>query len=383
MKPDSKLPAPDQQAQQHSQQLQNVIVDQIQAAGGLISFADFMQSCLYYPGLGYYSAGLSKIGEAGDFTTAPEISSLFSQALANHIADVLSVSGGDCLEFGAGSGQMAIDVLLKLADLNQLPDNYFIIEASADLRERQQYSLKEKLGDLYSRVVWLTHLPDTFHGAIIANEVCDAMPVHSFYADNSGLFERFVGWNGEAFMWQPVKSSDPFANQIAPQLPVKPYTFELNLFARAWVSSLSEKLISGAIFVIDYGYTESEYYAPQRAAGGIHCHFHHQVHHDPLALVGLQDITAHINFSDLANHAHQQDLHVSGFQTQMDFLVAGDILALASQQDLNEFEQLQSAAELKRLLLPEQMGSLFKVLTLTKNIPTLSRAQVGDLRWQL
>ncbi len=387
MKPTRKLPAADPVAQQLSAQLQTVIAEKIADSGGQIAFADYMQMCLYQPGLGYYSAGLSKIGAAGDFVTAPEISPLFSQALARHIADALQQSGGDCLEFGAGSGKMAVDILQKLAQWDCLPAHYFIIEASADLRLRQQQYLSEHIGDIFENVVWLDKLPAQFTGAIVANEVCDAMPVHSLLFDQQGVSERYISHHNQQLRWQngPISQQRlaEKARSIAPQLTSKPFITEVNLFADAWLNSLAQCLKQGAIFIIDYGHTAGDYFHASRADGGLRCHYRHQVHDDVFWLPGLQDLTAHVNFSDLAETAHQAGLDVAGLQSQADFLLAGDILSLAQQQAIDDLQQIQQSAALKRLLLPDQMGAMFKALSLTKNLPPLSRCQQGDLRWQL
>lgn len=388
MKPTRKLPAADLVAQQLSAQLQVVIAEKIDHSGGQITFADYMQMCLYQPGLGYYSAGLSKIGAAGDFVTAPEISPLFSQALARHIADVLlQSSDGDCLEFGAGSGKMAADILQQLAQWDCLPAHYFIIEASADLRLRQQQYLSEHIGDIFGKVVWLDHLPAQFTGVIVANEVCDAMPVHSLLFDQQGVSERYISHHNQQLRWQNGPLSQQAlaekARLIKPQLTTTPFITEVNLFADAWLSSLAQCLQQGAIFIIDYGHTASDYFHASRAIGGLRCHYRHEVHDDVFWLPGLQDLTAHVNFTDLAETAHQTGLDVAGLQSQADFLLAGDILSLAQQQDSADLQQIQQSAALKRLLLPDQMGAMFKALSLTKNLPPLPRCQQGDLRWQL
>ncbi len=387
MKSNSKLTVHDPLAQQHSAELERVIVKKILTAGGKITFATYMQTCLYEPGLGYYSAGLSKFGAAGDFVTAPEISPLFSQAFARHIADVLTQTGGNCLEFGAGSGKMATDILLQLAQWQCLPAHYYIIEASADLRLRQQQYLSEKLGVLFDKVIWLEQLPASFTGVVLANEVCDAMPVHSLVFEETDIYERYVGWDGQQLVWQNAPLSAPALTEkaalIAPLLKTLPFRCEVNLYAEAWLGSLAAILEQGAIFIIDYGYTGYNYFHTNRAAGGIRCHYQHHAHDAPLILPGLQDLTAHVNFTDLAETAHQAGLNVAGLQSQSDFLLAGEILDLAQQQKLDDLQQLQQSAALKRLLLPDQMGTIFKTLTLSKNLPSLLRCQQGDLRWQL
>ena len=387
MKANSKLPVPNLLAQQRSANLETLIVEKIQATGGKITFADYMHTCLYQPGLGYYSAGLSKFGATGDFVTAPEISPLFSQAFARHIADVLTQSGGDCLEFGAGSGKMAGDILLQLAQWQSLPAYYYIIEASADLRFRQHQYLSEKLGELFDKVVWLDRLPNHFTGAVLANEVCDAMPVHSLLFEERGIFEHYVAWDGQQLIWQTGPLSTPMLNDkaacISPLLTTRPFKCEVNLYAEAWLGSLAAIIKQGAIFIIDYGHTANDYFHASRASGGIRCHYQHQVHDEPLILHGLQDLTAHVNFTDLAETAHQAGLQVAGLQSQSDFLLAGDMLNLTQQQALDDFQQLQQSAALKRLLLPAQMGGIFKALILSKNLSPLPRCQQGDLRWQL
>lgn len=375
-------------AQNHSDQLLSVIVDAIKTAGGQITFADYMQRCLYQPGLGYYSAGSYKIGQGGDFTTAPEISPLFSHALAYHTAAVLTeVSQGDCLEFGAGSGRMAIEVLRQLDKLDALPTRYYIIEASADLREKQQQAINAQLSAKQNRVVWLDQLPASFKGVILANEVCDAMPVHSLLFDHNSVTEYSVTWNNEQLEWSlcPVSTTalQTRAASLFDSLVDSPFRCEINLYAEAWLSSVADTLQQGAMFLIDYGHVARDYFQPSRAAGSVRCHFQQLAHDDPLILPGLQDITAHVNFTALAEAALANDLEVSGFQRQTDFLVAGEIAHLAQTASDDTFAQLQQAAALKRLLLPDQMGEIFKVLTLTKNLPLLPRLQQGDLRYQL
>jgi SAM-dependent MidA family methyltransferase len=387
MKHIAKLPAPDPIAQQHSDQLLRLIFQTIENHNGWLSFADFMQMALYQPGLGYYSNGLSKIGEAGDFITAPEISPLFSRALGNHIADVLKqVPEADCLEFGAGNGQMAVDLLLYLAEINRLPKHYYIIEASAHLREIQRQKVKEHLGDIQSLVVWLDQLPAEFNGAILANEVCDAMPVHRVQFENDHLLEIGVGLQNGKLEWQTQLLTNPYlkarCEQIHSQLQLFPYQTEIAIQAPAWLGTIANLLKQGAIYLIDYGYEAKDYFHPLRHQGMLRCHYRHQAHDDPLVLVGLQDITTHVDFTALAETAHAEGLQVEGYQRQSDFLLAGDILNLSQNHATEAFHQMQQAAALKRLLLPEQMGELFKVLSLSKNVE-MPRSKSADLRYRL
>lgn len=387
MKYTAKLPAPDPIAQQHSDQLLQLIFQTIEDRNGWLSFAEFMQMALYQPGLGYYSNGLSKIGEAGDFITAPEISPLFSMALGNHIADVIrQIPAADCLEFGAGNGHMAVDILQYLQEIDCLPARYYIIEASAHLRHRQQEIVHKHFGSEQDRIIWLDQLPAEFTGVIIANEVCDAMPVHRVQFEENQILELGVGREEGQLTWLSQTVTDTFlqtrCEQIHPLLQQLPYQTEVAMQAPAWLGTIAEILSQGAIFLIDYGYEASDYFHPLRHQGMLRCHYQHQAHNAPLTLVGLQDITAHVDFTALAETAHAKGLQVDGYQRQSDFLLAGDILNLSQQNASDSFQQMQQAAALKRLLLPEQMGELFKVLSLSKNVD-MARSKSADLRYRL
>jgi len=385
-----KLPAPDPIAQQHSEQLLALIKQKIVDAGGKISFAEYMHACLYTPGLGYYSAGSHKLGEKGDFTTAPEISSLFSRTLACHINDVFSqIKNNNILEFGAGSGKMAIDILKELEAIHSLPDQYFIIEASADLRQRQHESVSKHIPHLAEKVVWLDSLPKDFVGIVVANEVCDAMPVHCLHFKEGKVSERYITCNDEALVWCNDELSQTELNHSTDEIQLligdNDIITEVNLAAKAWLASLASALKQGAIFIIDYGYPKAEYYHPQRSTGTLMCYYQHQGHDNPLTLQGLQDITAHVDFTALAQAAIDNQLDVDGFQSQADFLLAGGITDLLNHSEsLNELALFQQATEVKRLTLPSEMGENFKVLTLSKNIEQpLTRAQLGDRRHRL
>ncbi|MBN45648.1 MULTISPECIES: class I SAM-dependent methyltransferase [unclassified Methylophaga] len=387
MKHTAKLPAPDPIAQQHSDQLLQLIFQTIEDRNGWLSFAEFMQMALYQPGLGYYSNGLSKIGEAGDFITAPEISPLFSMALGNHIADVLrQIPAADCLEFGAGSGQMAVDLLLYLSEIDCLPKHYYIIEASAHLREVQRQKINKIFGVQQNRVVWLDQLPNKFTGVIVANEVCDAMPIHQVLFEKDQLHEIGVGLKNAKLDWQTQPLTNTYlksrCEQIHPLLEQFPYQTEIAMQATAWLATIADMLEQGGIYIIDYGYEASDYFHPLRHQGMLRCHYHHQAHNDPLILVGLQDITAHVDFTALAETAYEKGLQVEGYQRQSDFLLAGDILNLSQDNANPAFHQMQQAAALKRLLLPQQMGELFKVLSMAKNVE-MPRSKSADLRYRL
>lgn len=387
----TSLPVPDSIAQQHSEKLLTLIKLKITEAGGKITFADYMQLCLYAPSLGYYSAGSHKIGFGGDFTTAPEISSLFSRSLANQIIDVLNqLDQGNILEFGAGTGKMSVDILLELKIKRSLPKHYYIIEASADLRQRQSQVIHNVIPELESLVIWLDSIPENFIGVILANEVCDAMPVHRLHFNNGAYYERYIVNIEDQLQWfddalsqtdlvEKVTEIDAFIGDLD-------YLTEINLAAQAWLASLADSLQQGSVFIIDYGYPQAVYYHPQRNQGTLMCYYQQQGHDNPLVLVGLQDITAHVEFTSLAQVALDNGLEVAGFQSQADFLLAGGIteLALSDHYKNDAFFLLQQATEIKRLTLPTEMGETFKVLTLTKNLDQLlPRIVLGDRRYNL
>ncbi|MFW5450020.1 MAG: class I SAM-dependent methyltransferase, partial [Methylophagaceae bacterium] len=367
----STLPSPDAAAQQQSDQLLTHIKQKIVEAGGRLTFADYMHLCLYAPGLGYYSAGSYKLGEHGDFTTAPEISSLFSRSLTQHIEDVFQqIKHNNILEFGAGSGKMAADILHELAFKQCFPEHYYIIEASADLQQRQAVTIKNHVPHLFDRVEWLVAIPEGFMGVVLANEVCDAMPVHRLHFENNKFHELYIENVNSTIQWCEGALSQPLLADRAIEIQsltgiIDGYTTEVNLAADAWVASLADNLKCGAIFIIDYGYSQANYYHPQRTDGTLMCYFRHQGHDNPLILPGLQDITAHVNFTSLAQSALESGLDVEGFQSQADFLLAGGITELVStDNNTDEWAMLQQANEIKQLTLPSEMGESFKVLTL-------------------
>lgn len=383
-----KLPIADTIAQEHSKRLLATIKQAIADAGGKISFAEYMQHCLYTPGLGYYSAGSHKLGDKGDFTTSPEISPLFSRTLAHHINAVFQqLDQHTILEFGAGSGKMAIDILQELEKNNALPEHYYIIEVSADLQQRQRERIASSIPHLLSKVIWLDSLPNQFVGVIIANEVCDAMPVHCLQFNNRDVKERYIECTNDRLQWTSGALSQPelsrHAEDIIALIDNASYTTEVNIAAESWIASIANTLQQGAVFVIDYGYAKTDYYHPQRSDGTLMCYYQHQGHDDPLILQGLQDITAHIDFTALAQTAFDNGLQVAGFQSQADFLLAGGITKLTD-ANADALTQLQQATEIKQLTLPSEMGENFKVLCLSKNLKQLlNNVQLGDRRHSL
>jgi SAM-dependent MidA family methyltransferase len=387
------LPAPDANALAHSNQLLQLIKQEIAQQKGVISFARFMELALYAPGLGYYSAGGQKFGAMGDFVTAPEISPLFARCLACQCQQVLAeVQGGDILEFGAGSGVMAADLLLELERLNCLPAHYFILEVSADLQKRQQEKLQQSIPHLFKRVVWLTSLPATpLRGIILANEVLDAMPVHRFVLENKQIKEIGVAWEDERLVDKQMESVTPPLLMAVAKLQqevlseVSYYSSEINLLLPGWLQSVSTILQQGLVLLIDYGFVSAEFYHPERYMGTLMCHYRHQGHTDPFWLPGLQDITAHVDFTAVAEAAHAAGFAISGYTSQAAFLLDCGLLMLAEKSvGQNLTNQLRLSQQIQKLTAPHEMGELFKVLALTKNFAQpLLGFSLQDLRRRL
>ncbi len=359
----------------HSQKLEGVIREAIEQAGGQIPFTQFMNLALYAPGLGYYMAGLHKLGATGDFITAPELSSLFTRCLARQCQQVLELLGsGDILEVGAGSGRMAADLLDTLNRCNSLPTRYLILELSADLRQRQQEKLQQQVPHLLAKVCWLDKLPDRVQGLVLANEVCDAMPVHCFQLANGHMRERYVSYREDAFVWQNGPVSEPRLQTCLAEIhklltQVDRYESEVNLAMESWVTEIALRLQQGALLIIDYGFPRREYYHPERTGGTLMCHHRHCAHPNPLILPGLQDITAHVDFTALAEAGHARGLRVAGYCSQADFLLACGLTELATAELTRGGDSaLKTSNQIKRLLLPSEMGELFKVLALTQGI---------------
>ena len=376
------LPAPGAEAAQHSASLTESIRRDITAQGGWISFARYMELALYSPGLGYYAAGAHKFGEAGDFITAPELSPLFGRTLARQVAEIMASSAPHILELGAGSGKLAVDMLAELEQLGSLPDSYAILDVSADLRARQQMRLRERLPHLLGRVHWLDELPESFSGAIVANEVLDALPVHLVHWRDSAITERGVATDENGFAWQERAIGDPVLLHAAQQIAVPDdYVSEICLAARGLVNSLAQRLEQGAMLFIDYGFGAREFYHPQRRSGTLMCHYRHHAHDDPFFLPGLQDITAHVNFTDIAECGIDAGLELLGYTSQAFFLINCGITGLlqdTSPENLRDY--LPLSAQLQKLTSPAEMGELFKVIALGKKMANpLSGFVSGEL----
>ena len=360
-----------------SAELSSVIRNEINAAGGSIPFSRYMELCLYTPGLGYYSAGQRKFGAGGDFVTAPEISPLFGRCLANACRAVLeSLHGGDILEFGAGSGQLAIDLLGELQRTACLPGRYLILERSAELRQRQQLALARELPQLMDRVSWIDSLPeDGFRGVMLANEVLDAMAVERFQWDGTaaGLFH--VSCKDDTFQWclqTPADEARVAIESLVATCQLSPsYISEINTALPAWLQSVAAPLQQGVMLLIDYGYPRHEYYHPQHSSGTLMCHYRQRAHDDPFLWPGLQDMTAHVDFTAVAEAALAADLEVSGYTTQAFFLLdcgLDELLQQAGPTDTTHYIQL--AQQAKTLILPGEMGERFKCIALTRAMTT-------------
>jgi len=392
----ASLPIPTSEAQAQSDALAATIQQTMHQQGGWLDFATFMHMALYTPHLGYYSGGAQKFdlggkfSQGGDFVTAPELSPLFAQTLARQVSQVLAETQGHVLELGAGTGKLAADLLLALAsqlpDLTACPAQYFILEVSDYLRDVQRQTLQSKLPpDFFSRVVWLDSLPDTFNGVILGNEVLDALAAHLVYRHDDAWHERGVSFNG-TFFWQDKPLSQPELVARTQLLNVpNDYLTEMCPAASGLIRSLADCLQRGVIVMVDYGFGESEYYHPQRNMGTLMCHYQHYAHSDPLALVGLQDITAHVNFSDIAQTGVSSGLDFLGYTNQAQFLINSgilDMLAKVSPSDMTNY--LPLAASAQKLLSPAEMGELFKVIALGKNVDfALIGFQSGDKRHTL
>jgi SAM-dependent MidA family methyltransferase len=368
--PTATLPAPTPEAAQHSARLVEFIRRDITAQGGWISFARYMKLALYAPGLGYYTAGAHKFGEAGDFITAPELSPLFGRTLARQVAEIMASSAPQILELGAGSGKLAADMLTELERLDSLPDSYSILEVSADLRARQQALISERLPHLLDRMHWLDALPEKFSGAIVANEVLDALPVHLVHWRDSEITERGVAASDNGFIWQERPLSDANLLLVAQKIKAPDdYVSEICPAAHGLINSLAQRLEQGAMLLIDYGFGAREFYHLQRSSGTLMCHYRHHAHDDPFFLPGLQDITAHVNFTGIAECGIDAGLEMIGYTNQAFFLIncgITEMLQDTSPENLRDY--LPLSAQLQKLTSPAEMGELFKVIALGKKM---------------
>jgi SAM-dependent MidA family methyltransferase len=339
-----------------------------------MDFSEFMQRALYEPGLGYYVAGQRKLGAAGDFVTAPQMGDLFGRCLARQCAEVLErTGGGSILEFGAGTGRLAAQMLDALDRSGRLPDEYCILELSPDLRERQRQAIEETRPDLLPRCRWLEHLPEHFEGVVVANEVLDAMPVQRFRVSEGGLEIIQVGWNGSAF-FETTRPAAPeelpgVAQDVAGRNLPAGYESEAGILAQHWVAGIADWLARGVVLIIDYGFPAHEFYHPERSGGTLMCHHRHRAHDDPYRHIGMQDITAHLDFTALARRAHDAGLDILGFTHQAAFLISLGLLELAqSEMEAAPEHQWPISQQVQTLTQTYEMGELFKVLAVGRDV---------------
>jgi SAM-dependent MidA family methyltransferase len=353
---------------------------------GKIPFSQFMQMALYEPGLGYYQNNLHKFGEKGDFITAPEMGSNFAKCLARSVRQFfLDSSPADpnssktatvLLEIGAGSGILAVNLLTELEQLDALPAQYLILEPSAQLQNLQKSLLKKRLPNYFSNIKWISQLPEKLQGLILANEVVDAIPCERVKRVDGQWLQLGVSYDEGEFIdcLMPMTDGDDLpswlSNKDAENSYQDGYTTEYRPLIKGWVKALSNTLDSGAILLIDYGYSVSEFYHPQRVQGSLSCFISHHSHSEPLQYVGLQDITAHVDFSQIARTAYENALEISGYTTQAGFLLENGITEISDERAEHETpeQRYQSSQELQTLLMPGQMGEVIKVILLSKGL---------------
>jgi len=370
------LPVPDRDAQAHSARVVAHVRAEIARNGGFISFARYMELVLYAPALGYYVAGARRFGAAGDFVTGPELTPLYGGALARQVEAILAArSGGEVIELGAGSGALAASLLNEWAARNALPRCYRILEVSPALREQQRTTIEAASPAGAGCVEWLDRLPSTIEGVVVMNEVLDAIPPRIVARRGSRWFERGVCWRDDALQWDERTLDDARLRALAAaRFPVHgDYVSEINPAAEALVTTITRRIEAGALLAIDYGFPRHEYYHPQRSEGTLVGHYRHRVHADPFLWPGLSDLTAHVDFTAIAEAGERTGMTVAGFATQASFLLGCGILDRLNDVGAPDtVDYLRAAAAIQKLISPAEMGDLFKVLLLAR----------GDDHWR-
>lgn len=380
----SPLPDPGADERAHSDRLLTRLREEI-AAHGPMPFSQYMERCLYAPGLGYYSAGKTKFGEAGDFITAPELGDLFARCVVNATYPVIQMLGdsADFLELGGGSGAFAEAALKAFAAQGTVPRRYYILEPSADLRERQRERLAAALpSELFAHVLWLDRPPEQdWQGVLFANEVIDALPTTRFAMRAGEVYEEYVALDGEGRLMRVDRPADAlvsgavrhverdletefpdgYRSEVLPQLPY-------------WIQAVAGSLTAGLMVLVDYGYVRSEYYLPERNDGTLRAFYRHRAHNDPLYLPGLNDLTASVDFTALAEAGNSAGFGVAGYMPQAQFLIGSglqDIFGAAYQAAPDEAMQYNLAQQVKKLTLPDQMGERFQVMLFARGMDVL------------
>ena len=364
-------PAPDAAGREHSARVAAAIARAIDNAGGFLPFDRYLQMALYAPGLGYYVAGARKFGAGGDFVTAPELTPLFGAALATQIAPILAAtSGREVVELGAGSGMLAADLLMALATRGTPAAHYRIVEVSAELKERQRATIAARAPAELARVEWSEGLPDKIDGAVLMNEVLDAIPAHLIARRGGRWQERGVKRHGERFIAadRPLEDARLVAIATARFPAQGDYASEINPAAEALVELIARRLISGAMLIVDYGFPRAEYYHPQRHEGTLMGHYRHHAHADPFLWPGLSDLTTHVDFTAMADAGARAGLTVAGFASQASFLLSCGLLdRLQAVGVPDSTAYLREASAVQLLTSPAEMGELVKVLALARS----------------
>ncbi len=356
---------------QLSEQLKTKIIQFIHSSHGWISFDSFMEHALYDPKLGYYTGTLRKFGEKGDFVTASEISSFFAKTLCIQFKEIFQSVARNIIEIGGGSGQFALQVIQSLTSDNEHINHYFILEISHSLR-RQQYELliNHLPSHLFSKIQWIEEIPEEFEGIIFCNEFLDALPVDLIKKESGKYYQKGVGVENDLFIWKDKSIEDisSYEQATLENLPDN-YLIEHSFHIKSWLNKMSQSLNKGIVLIIDYGFNQTEYFHEQRSQGTLMCHFKHYAHDNPLIQIGIQDITTHVNFSYVAREASKSGLNIAGYISQANFLINCGILNLLETVNLEDRAlYMQSVMEVQKLLSPSEMGDLFKVLILEKNM---------------
>ena len=354
-----------------SEQLKTKIIQSIYSNQGWISFDRFMEFALYDLELGYYTGTSRKFGEKGDFVTASEISNFFAKTLCIQFKEIFQSISRSIIEIGAGSGQFALQVIQSLSSDNENINQYLILEISPSLRKQQhQLLIKHLPSHLFSKIQWIDELPEQYEGIIFCNELLDALPVDLIKKESGKYYQKGIGVENHVLIWKD-KLIEDISNYDEIDLKNLPdnYLAEYPLHIKNWLNKISQSVSKGIVFIIDYGFNHTEYFHEQRSQGTLMCHFKHYVHDNPLIQVGIQDITTHVNFSYVAREASKLGLNVSGFISQANFLINCGILNLLEKINLEDSTlYMKSVSEIQKLLSPSEMGDLFKVMTLEKNI---------------
>ncbi len=365
------MPTAPQNEIQISEQLKTKIIQSIQSSHGWISFDRYMEYALYDPELGYYTGTLRKFGEKGDFITASNISSFFAKTLCIQFKEIFQSVEKNIIEIGAGSGEFALQVIQSLSSDNEDINHYFILEISHSLR-RQQYELliNHLPSHLFSKIQWIEEIPKEFKGIIFCNEFLDVLPVDLIKKESGKYYRKGVGVENDLIVWKDklIEDISSYDQAILEELPDS-YLIEHSLHIKNWLNKITQSLSKGIVLIIDYGFNQTEFFHEQRSQGTLMCHFKHYAHDNPLIQIGIQDITTHINFSYVAREASKLGLNITGYISQANFLINCGILNLLETVNFEDRAlYIKSVSEVQKLLSPSEMGDLFKVMILEKNM---------------